>query len=830
MTKKLSFLLCLALALGLAGSQAYGLTLDIRLTDGNDDAEEHLADGSMDITSTDLEFPYEDNGNPSATDLQLNAMRFVLPLAKGTQISNAYLEFEQDETKGNDKPVNVIIEAQLVPDAPAIAGAAQDLSSRTPWTTAKVKWTVPMGIQNDAKVQSPDLTAILTEIVNQDGWASGNAVLLTIRDDPDAPSTGLRCMESVEGEATAAPLLHVEAISPEAKNPDPADGATGVTMPMLQWTPGDSAVSHNIYFGTSPELGAADLAMLGQPVALYFHALGIEPGVTYYWRVDEVDAAGVVCTGTVWSFTALPLTASAPQPADDANDLLPSQILSWSAGQNAAQHQVFFSSNKFDVILGAAAADKGTTAETKLDPGALTLGTVYYWRVDEIQADGTVLVGPAWSFTTADALDLRLTDGNDDAEEHLADGSMDITSTDLEFPYEDNGNPSATDLQLNAMRFVLPLAKGTQISNAYLEFEQDETKGNDKPVNVIIEAQLVPDAPAIAGAAQDLSSRTPWTTAKVKWTVPMGIQNDAKVQSPDLTAILTEIVNQDGWASGNAVLLTIRDDPDAPSTGLRCMESVEGEATAAPLLHVEAAGGQAAAPKATIIWVSDAYDENPDGLPDDQGWIDFLSAQGYNVDYRMGPAPGNGFWRTLDQSKIDALNAADLVIVSRNLNSGDYNNGNERDQWNGVTTPLIGLAMHPLRSSHWKWFNTTTINTAVPMMQPVDVNSPIFKDITRDANGQISVLGPTMGSSFPGTQSAGNGVVLATRADTGDVWIASWAAGTEFYAGAGQIPAGPRVFFAGALQETVPTVGRGEFNLTDSGQALFLNVVDMLLP
>src|SRR4030042_1538751 len=123
-------LLCVVLMLGFIGSSAFGLTLHIRLTDGNDDAEEHLADGSMDITSTDLEFPYEDDGNPSATDPQLNVLRFVLPIPKGAQISKAYLELEQDETKGNDKPVNVVIEAQLVPDAPAVANVAKDLSSR----------------------------------------------------------------------------------------------------------------------------------------------------------------------------------------------------------------------------------------------------------------------------------------------------------------------------------------------------------------------------------------------------------------------------------------------------------------------------------------------------------------------------------------------------------------------------------------------------------------------------------------------------------------------------------------------------------------------------
>lgn len=62
---------------------------------------------------------------------------------------------------------------------------------------------------------------------------------------------------------------------------------------------------------------------------------------------------------------------------------------------------------------------------------------------------------------------------------------------------------------------------------------------------------------------------------------------------------------------------------------------------------------------ANIIWVSDAYDERVDGIPDDQGWVDLLVAQGYNVDYTKGASLGNGYWRTLDAAKIVRLMTPD---------------------------------------------------------------------------------------------------------------------------------------------------------------------------
>ena len=77
---------------------------------------------------------------------------------------------------------------------------------------------------------------------------------------------------------------------------------------------------------------------------------------------------------------------------------------------------------------------------------------------------------------------------------------------------------------------------------------------------------------------------------------------------------------------------------------------------------------------AKLIWVSDRYDEKVDGAPDDAAGPAFLESQGYTVDYKAGPANGNGYWRTLDAAKIAELNAADVVIISRNLDSGSFAN------------------------------------------------------------------------------------------------------------------------------------------------------------
>jgi len=221
---------------------------------------------------------------------------------------------------------------------------------------------------------------------------------------------------------------------------------------------------------------------------------------------------------------------------------------------------------------------------------------------------------------------------------------------------------------------------------------------------------------------------------------------------------------------------------------------------------------------ANIIWVSGTYDDNGDGAPDDQAWVDLLEAQGHTVDY-------NGrYWRTLDNDKIAALNAADLIIVSRNSNSGDYDDGDEVAQWNSVTTPIILQAMHIIRSSRWRWLDSTsTISRDDPMMDVLVCVDALCEGVS------FQVLDAAIGqTTFIDTTDVGNGTVLA-QTDDGLPWITLWESGVEFYAGSGQNAGGPRLMFPAGTQEAGGTVGRGEFNLTPEGVTIFLNAVNMML-
>jgi len=187
----------------------------------------------------------------------------------------------------------------------------------------------------------------------------------------------------------------------KAEKPNPANGATGVALPLLQWSKGDAAVFHNVYVGTSPELTAANQVGFRWPAVQFYYAAGLTPGTIYYWRVDEVAKDGkTIYTGDAWKFTAAPLTAYSPNPRNGDKWIATDVTLAWQPGQFATGHELYFSTDKAAVENRDASASKGKpVAPTYTPPAALSANTTYYWAVDEVSMTGTNS-GELWRFTT----------------------------------------------------------------------------------------------------------------------------------------------------------------------------------------------------------------------------------------------------------------------------------------------------------------------------------------------------------------------------------------------------------------------------------------------
>jgi len=199
----------------------------------------------------------------------------------------------------------------------------------------------------------------------------------------------------------------------KAYGPNPKDGVTlNQTWVTLTWTPGVSAVSHDVYIGDNFDdvndgLGDTfrgnqtdSLSIVGFPG--YPYPDGLVNGMTYYWRIDEVNEAepNSPWKGNIWSFSITPKTAFAPVPADGAESVALDVTLTWTAGFGAKLHTVYVGED-FNTVNEA--TDGVPRGVTNYKPSPLKFAKVYYWRVDENDGAQTYK-GNVWSFTTEGAI------------------------------------------------------------------------------------------------------------------------------------------------------------------------------------------------------------------------------------------------------------------------------------------------------------------------------------------------------------------------------------------------------------------------------------------
>ena len=130
----------------------------------------------------------------------------------------------------------------------------------------------------------------------------------------------------------------------------------------------------------------------------------------YEGLIDDVRVYNKILTAEEIAQTLRgdPLVAWNPSPANGSNpDIDAALPLTWSPGDNASQHDVYFGMDE-DAVADADTSTpdiyRGRQSGTTYTPpeGVEWGGGPYYWRIDEVNTDGTISKGKLWSFAVAD--------------------------------------------------------------------------------------------------------------------------------------------------------------------------------------------------------------------------------------------------------------------------------------------------------------------------------------------------------------------------------------------------------------------------------------------
>jgi len=186
-------------------------------------------------------------------------------------------------------------------------------------------------------------------------------------------------------------------------------------------------------------------------------------------------------------------------------------------------------------------------------------------------ADVTVVATDA---STQQVLEVPIRVGSDDAEERY-NGNVLLNSSDLDMTADGNRFMSAVGLRFTG----ITLPPGAVITDAYVQFRADEV--GTGTASLAISAQAADNAATFAATAGNLTAR-PLTSATAPWTPPdwptVGAAGPAQ-RTDNISAVVQEVVNRPGWASGNALVLLVT------GTANRTAESFEGSTD--PMLHIE---------------------------------------------------------------------------------------------------------------------------------------------------------------------------------------------------------------------------------------------------
>ncbi|MFZ1082077.1 MAG: fibronectin type III domain-containing protein [Candidatus Kryptoniota bacterium] len=182
----------------------------------------------------------------------------------------------------------------------------------------------------------------------------------------------------------------------------PLNGSTNQPLSdTLNWGASTNASRYQVELSTSSSF--ASTIINDSTITSTSRITGTLSGsTTYYWRVQAINSAGSSGWSNIWNFTTLtslsvPSVPSLVSPLNGATNLPLDDTLSWGTSLNATHYQVEVSDSS---SFSSTVINDSTITSTSRTTGALSEGTLYYWRVQAINAAGSSGWSTAWNFST----------------------------------------------------------------------------------------------------------------------------------------------------------------------------------------------------------------------------------------------------------------------------------------------------------------------------------------------------------------------------------------------------------------------------------------------
>ena len=431
------------------------------------------------------------------------------------------------------------VRAEKVDSAVTWRVANGDIAAR-PVTTNSIIWSPTGG--NESEVTSPSLNSIIQELVNQSGWSSGSSLNLISTTNRCNFCTGSKRFYSFDMDPSKVPKLQISYSGGAAK---PATSQIiGLHYPDVKIPQGATITGVKLSVTSKSSQG-------GDGAAWLIRADAADNSSAISATNNNLSSRAQTSKGLIWTVPdMLPqVNYESCNEGTCSGDTLVDVI------QEVVNRSGWCGGNDLTLLINQSAAGTRNIHSFESDSTASP-------RLEITYDAGT---GGCYEATETAQISANF---NDVHEEN--NGKIERNLPELQF------KESSVALRFQA----IDIPKGSTILSAELELEAAKTKSGSNPtveifgINVDSAQQFTSTPGSVTSVAK--------TSAKVAWSMP-DFSTDSKVISPDIKNVVQEIVDRNGWVSGNNLGLFIS---DSLSGSVRKAKSHDQEPNASPKLRI----------------------------------------------------------------------------------------------------------------------------------------------------------------------------------------------------------------------------------------------------
>lgn len=544
----------------------------VSMSDGDDDAQEIISSGAVDISDqtlrmvtetigTSLQYESEriddddDDGEEDDTgctncdtwtdssDLDFHkdtdnikvALRFNdLGMADNATINNAYVTFTT-KSSGDGLKVESRIQAEIPEQDKGICDGNDECTNgiknrmASNLSTEYIDWDISSNPAVEEQISTPDLTDLIQEIVDDDSWPdSEDDVMLWFTRRPGSSYDGRRHFYSWDGTSYFSrwkrPTLHLEYYN--GLPPTEEQAITGLRFQDVDIPRGVTITSASITFQTAQ-------ADADQATSLTVYGQDSSTPAIFTATTKDISNRSKTSQSVPWqlirSWDTQGETHNTPELKTIVQHLV--NRSDWCAGNNMA------------FIL------EGLAGGLRMAYSRNAGGS--YAPVLNIQYDQRTLE-PGESCRNA-TISKQIVSASDDAWETGTTVSLSGQHLEMDTGYT------------VGLRFTnIKLPEDADVSSAYIEFEANDSDTDS--TTKIVYMQAVGDADSFSAVDDDLEGRA--KTSGISWTVEDWYSGN-NYQTPNLETLLETTTARDDWIAGNDMVFLIThasgDDRDAES-------------------------------------------------------------------------------------------------------------------------------------------------------------------------------------------------------------------------------------------------------------------------